>query len=161
MLRTTPRSNPRNDDGGPARNNGSRARNISRAVARSGWAAARNIAHRDPAVLVVMVVVLAVALIKGAPLLAGIALVYFVVSATRSKVIESSRSTVPVIRFTVDTRHASYSNLDVEVVDPDNSQQLEAGARAALKQKGLDPKDLISYRAYRTDGVPLGPKVTV
>jgi hypothetical protein len=65
-----------------------------------------------------------------------------------------------LIMFNIWTNVAKYSGT-VEVTDPTDSQQLEAGARKAATAKGLQGKDVHQYRAYRLDGVPLTGKVTV
>ena len=65
-----------------------------------------------------------------------------------------------LILFDIWTTVAKYSGT-VEVTDPSNSEQLEAGARKAATTKGLQGKDVQQYRAYRPDGVPLTSKVTV
>jgi hypothetical protein len=65
-----------------------------------------------------------------------------------------------LIQFDIWTNVAKYSGT-VEVTDPTNSEQLEAGARKAATAKGLQGKDVHQYRAYRPDGVPLTSKVTV
>jgi hypothetical protein len=65
-----------------------------------------------------------------------------------------------LIMFDIWTHVAKYSGT-VEVTDPTDSEQLEAGARKTATTKGLQAADVDQYRAYRLDGVPLTGKVTV